>query len=95
MNYCEFQVAELFPVNGFIILEVDSVGEILCYSQVLFVHADGGLVPEQSVDISASVCLWCSKMTSFLDLVPGPCFLLDFGQSLVDLVTNGSEAVVI
>ncbi len=34
-------------------------------------------------------------MASLFDFFPGPCSLLDFWQSLVDLLTNGSEAVVV
>ncbi len=34
-------------------------------------------------------------MASVFDFFPGPCSLLDFWQSLVDLLTDGSEAVII
>ncbi len=50
---------------------------------------------DQYVDILTAIWFWSSKVASVFDFFPGPCSLLDFWQSLVDLLTDGSEAVVI
>jgi hypothetical protein len=69
--------------------------EILGQAQIIFVHADGHLVPEQGVNVFGPVLLLCSKMTFFLNLFSGPCFFLEFGQSFVDFIADGSDIVVI
>ncbi len=50
---------------------------------------------DQYVDILTAIRFWSSKVASFFDFFPGPGSLLDFWQSLVDLLANGSEAVVV
>jgi hypothetical protein len=52
-------------------------------------------VPEKGVHISGSVFLWCSKVTFFFNFSSGPCLLLDFGQSFIDLIAYDSDAVFI
>ncbi len=71
------------------------MGKILCQTQIIFVHAYGCLVPEQGVDVPAPVWFWCPNMTPVFNFVSGPCFLLDFRKSLVNLFANGTEAVII
>ncbi len=50
---------------------------------------------DHDVEILTAIGFWSSKVASFFDFFPGPCSLLDFLQSLVDLLRNGSEAVVV
>jgi hypothetical protein len=57
---------------------MDPVGEILCQTQIEFVHAYGCLVPELGVNVLAPEWFWCPKMTSVFNFISGPCFLLEF-----------------
>jgi len=50
-----FWQVELFPENELVILEMDPMREVLCQSQVIFIHACGCLVSEQDVDVLAPV----------------------------------------
>jgi len=71
------------------------MGEVLGQSQVVFIQADSCLVLDQDVDVSASIWFWRSEVTSFFDFFSCPCSLLDLWLSLVNLLTNGSETVVV
>jgi hypothetical protein len=64
--------------NGLIILEMDSVREILGQTQVIFIHAYGCLVLEQGVNVLAPVWFWCSEMTFVFNFFSGPHSLFDY-----------------
>jgi hypothetical protein len=46
------------------ILEVNFMREVLGQAQIVFVHTDGGLVFEKSVNISGPIFFWSPKMAS-------------------------------
>jgi hypothetical protein len=50
---------------------------------------------KQGVDVLAPVWFWCSEVTSVFNFFSGLHSLLDFWKLLVNLLTNGSEAVII